>query len=239
VTNGKIPVARGQAEKRNCWESLIMDDHDDFAFEPIPGLPALPPKGEEVLWQGRPDTLALAREAFGLVWVAVYFVGLVLWRGSVGWAEGGAAMAAAMGIPYALLGAAACGLLLLLAFAQARTTVYTVTTARVAMRIGAALSITLNLPFAKIGTGRLALRKNGTGTIVLETLGSTRISYLVCWPHVRPLHVLRTQPALRCIPDAARVARLMADAAEARFSLPVVSRTAPVPRAPATAIAAE
>ncbi len=213
-------------------------DHDDFAFEPLPGLPALPPKGEDVLWQGSPDTYALAREAFGLHWIAGYFALVVIWRGGVGVAEGGAAMGLAMGLPYLLLGVAACLLVLVLAWAQARSTVYTVTSARVAMRIGAALSVTLNLPFKQIGTAKLALRKDMTGTIVLDTLGSARISYLVCWPHVLPWHVRKTQPALRCIPDAARVARVLADAADARLSLPLVTRV-PAAAAPASAIAAE
>lgn len=216
-----------------------MKNHDDFAFEPLPGLPALPPVGEEVLWQGRPATWALAREAFGLHWVAGYFVLIAFWRGWVGAVEGGAPMALAMAIPYLLLGVAACGLLLLLALAQARATVYTVTTNRVAMRIGAALSITLNLPFSQIGTARLALGRNGTGTIALDTLGGARVSYLVCWPHVRPWHLRKCQPALRSIPDAARVARLVADAAEQRLSLPVVRLASGSAPAPSNAIAAE
>ena len=65
-------------------------------------------------------------------------------------------------------------------------------------------------------------------------LGDTRLSYLVCWPHVRPWYVSKTQPALRCIPDAAKVAQLLAEAAETRVAEPVVSRAAP-----AMAIAAE
>ena len=36
----------------------------------------------------------------------------------------------------------------------------------------------------------------------------------------------RTQPALRCIPDAEKVARLLAEAAEARVETPQVSRVA-------------
>jgi hypothetical protein len=37
-----------------------------------------------------------------------------------------------------------------------------------------------------------------------------------------------TEPALRCIPEAAQVARILAEAAEARQAIPVVTRnTAP------------
>lgn len=47
--------------------------HDDFAVEPIPGLPGIPPEGEEILWQGKPDVWALARDAFSIRWVAGVF----------------------------------------------------------------------------------------------------------------------------------------------------------------------
>lgn len=201
-----------------------MTGHDDFAFEPLPGLPERPPAGEDILWQGRPSVRALAIEAFGLYWIAGYFVVLALWRASTGFASGGFGMAVAIGLPHLALGVLVCAVVVLLAFAQARATVYTVTSARVAMRIGAALSVTFNLPYAQIANAKLDLRKSGTGTIVLETLGETKISYLVAWPHVRPWRLSKTQPALRCIPDAARVARLLSDAAEQRLSVPVISR---------------
>jgi hypothetical protein len=198
--------------------------HDDFSFEPIPGLPAVPPRGEILLWQGRPDTLSLARQAFGLDWVAAYFVALIVWRASVGYDVAGLRGALAYGLPNVGFLVLGCGVVLALAWAQARTTVYTITTARVAMRIGAALSVTLNLPFTQIGSANLALGRRGTGTIALELMGETRLSYLVCWPHVRPYVVSRTQPALRCIPDAERVARLLAEAAETRLNQPIISR---------------
>ena len=199
-----------------------MSDHDDFEIEPVPGLPERPPAGEQVLWQGRPGTLALAREAYKITWVAAYFMALASWRVVVVADSIGTAIAICL--PYLMLGLVACGILTAMAAVQARTTMYTITTARVAMRIGAALNVTLNLPFRQIGNATLALRSNGTGTIALETMGDTQISYLVCWPHVRPWHFAKTQPALRAIPDAARVAKLLADAAETRVSEPVVAR---------------
>jgi hypothetical protein len=208
--------------------------HDDFAVEPLPGLPAQPPKGEELLWQGRPQAFALAREALKINWIAGYFVALAVWRG---WVMGGGELATfiAVMVPYLAIGAVTCAILFLIALVQARSTVYTITTARVAMRIGVALTVTLNLPFRQIGAAQLAVKSNGTGTIALQTLGDTRISYLVCWPHVRPWHFNRTQPALRAIPDAARVAHLLAEAAETRLSQPVITHTT----VPANAVAAE
>jgi predicted membrane protein len=201
-----------------------MTDHDDFAFEPLPGLPARPPVGEEILWQGRPSTWALAVDAFKLYWIAGYMIALALWRASIGYDMGGLGMAIAVALPHLALAALVCQVVLLLAYAQARATMYTITSARVVMRIGAALSVTFNLPFAQIGAAKLDLRRNGTGTIALETLGTTRISYLVAWPHARPWHFGKAHPALRCIPEATRVARVLRDAAEQRLSVPVIAR---------------
>lgn len=208
--------------------------HDDFAFEPMPGLPAPLPKGERILWQGRPSTWHLAVDAFGLRWIIGYFVVIVVWRAGVGGAGNGLAGAFAFGLPYVMLGMAAVAVVLILALAQARSTVYTVTDARVVMRIGAALSVTFNLPYRQIVNACLDLRRDGVGTIALETQGDTRLSYLVCWPHVRPWYFV-TQPALRCIPDAERVARLLAEAAETRLTQPEVRRDA----TPMAAMAAE
>jgi hypothetical protein len=198
--------------------------HDDFAFEPVKGLPERPPEHERILWQGRPDTWALARDAFKVQWISAYFAVVVLWRASVGALDSGLAGAFAYGLPYMILWALALTVLGLMALTMARATVYTITTARVAMRIGAALCVTLNLPYRQIGNADLSLRKDGTGTIALETLGETNFSYLVLWPHMRPGHVRVTKPALRCIPDAERVARLLSDAAEARLATPMVAR---------------
>mgnify|MGYP005853871497 CR=1 FL=1 len=159
--------------------------HDDFAFEPQPGLPAPLPKGERILWQGRPDTTALAREAFLTRWVAGYFALVAVIRLAAAAAEGPLPAALGLALPYVLLGFATVGILRFLAWAQARATVYTITNARVLMRVGAALSVTWNLPFRQIETARLDLRPGGTGTIALEPTGDQRLAYLALWPHVR------------------------------------------------------
>lgn len=201
--------------------------HDDFATEPVRGLPEVPPEGEHILWQGSPDWVQLSWEALSLPWVAGYFLLLAVWRflAVVDLMPLGQAIGAM--VPFLVLGGIVLGLLVIIGYVQAKATVYTVTNRRVAMRIGAALTVTLNIPYTQIASADLALRKNGTGTIAFDTMGPLRMSYLVCWPHVRPWIMRRTQPALRCIPDAAAIAKLIAEAAEARVSVPQVERRAP------------
>lgn len=192
--------------------------HDDFAVEPIRGLPELPPEGERILWQGAPNWRALAWEAFGVPWVVGYFAVITLWRAAAVGGEAGLSAAFAGAAPLAILGAGACAVLALMAYAQAKATVYTITNRRVAMRVGAALTVTLNLPYRWIGSADLRRGRGGTGSIVLSLRGESRLSYLVLWPHVRPWRMARTQPSLRCVPEIDRVAAILGEAAEARIA---------------------
>ena len=210
-------------------------DHDDFAVEPVKGLPETPPEGEHILWQGQPNWWALTRASLNLLWVAGYFVLLAVWRFVTLIDQVSLSSAFAASFPFIILGGIVCALLLVIGIVQARSTVYTITNRRVAMRIGAALTVTLNLPFSQIARADLNTRRDGTGTITLDLLGDTRLSYLVCWPHVRPWHIRRTQPALRCIPQAQEIAQLLAEAAEAHVSTPQVAPTPPQAQAPVAA----
>lgn len=207
--------------------------HDDFNFEPVRGLPEVLPRDEYILWQGGPDAWRLAVETMAIRWVAGYFGLLAVWRVGVSSADLTLRQAMSHGIPFLLAGALACLVIYGLAVVMARSAIYTLTNKRVAMRIGVALTMTLNLPYAWIGTARLDGKRGGTGTLAFELIGDTRFSYLMTWPHVRPWRMSRTQPALRCIPDAAAVAAIFAEAADAQVSLPQVDF------APAGAIAAE
>ncbi|MEL6169377.1 MAG: photosynthetic complex putative assembly protein PuhB [Pseudomonadota bacterium] len=193
--------------------------HDDFAVEPIPGLPERLPPGERILWQGRPSTWALAREALALWWVVGYFVLLAVWRVGASSADIPFVSALPQAIPFMALGLLAGGIILLIAWVQAKATVYTITNARVAMRIGAALTVTLNLPFNRIFAADLD-RRGDTGTIAFRTEHGARLSYLVLWPHVRPWKMRPTQPALRCVPEIEKVSQVLAEAAETRLSEP-------------------
>lgn len=204
-----------------------MSDRD-FDFEPQPGLPAPLPAGEELLWQGSPDAATLAREAYKIRWITGYMVALALWRAGAAWADGGPRGALATLIPYLVLALAAWGVIRLLAWAQARAAIYSITSARIILRIGAALPITYTIPFACIEGAALASpTPGGTGTLAFATQGNMRLSYAVLWPHVRPWHLRVPQPAFRAIPDAARVGAIFADAAQARLNEPQVARILP------------
>ncbi len=197
--------------------------HDDFAIEPVEGLPGRPPRDETILWQGRPSAWALTKSALAFWWVMGYFAFLALWRLVAAIDIMPVGQAIAISVPFLLLAVIVGALLYITAYVQARATVYTITNKRVAMRVGAALTITLNLPYTQIASADLDLRKDGTGTIALTTSGDVQFAYLVLWPHVRPWR-FPTRPALRCIPEAERVARLLAEAAEARVTMPQVAR---------------
>jgi hypothetical protein len=205
-------------------EAAMSAEHDDFATEALPGLPERPPLGEEILWQGQPSTWALAREAYKITWIASYFWALGLWQGLSAFGSNIAGVFAVL-LPYLVVGALTVGILTLMAWVQARSTMYTITTARVAMRVGAALTVTLNLPFTQIGAANMAKGAAGTGTLAFETLGDTRISYLVLWPHARPWRVNPAQPALRAIANPAEVAQIFATAAAERMNTPQITRT--------------
>jgi hypothetical protein len=213
-------------------------DHDDFAFEHSHGLPEPLPPGEDMLWQGKPNAWRLAVESLLLKWVIAYFALLVVWRVVSALADHPAGVAFASAVPPIVLGLAAVGLLYGFSWLQARQAVYTVTTSRVILRTGAALQVTLQIPYSKIENIALDLRKTGTGTIAFEPQkeGGDQLSYLVLWPHVRPWHARLPQPAFRCIPNAAEVAELLAETAEGRLAQPQIApRAAAAPGAGADA----
>jgi hypothetical protein len=200
----------------------VSHGHDDYQVEPIRGLPAVPPAGERILWQGAPGWWPLAKQVFHVRAVGVYMAALLAWRGGVHLAATGdprTAMAAIVALlPVTLLGL---GLLCLIAWLSSRTSVYTITNRRVVLRVGIALPIAINVPFARIAGAALSLRADGSGDIACSLAGDERIAYSTLWPHVRPWHLRTPEPTLRAIPEARRVADLlgaaMRQAAMSRF----------------------
>ena len=120
-------------------------------------------------------------------------------------------------IPFLFIASFAGLLLCILGYVQAKATLYTITNKRVVMRIGAALTITLNLPFTKIDNAAVAKKRGGFGNIAFETSGSTKFSYFVLWPHARSWHFGKPQPTLRCIPEIEKVASILGEAAKSRI----------------------
>jgi Bacterial PH domain len=186
---------------------------DDFDFEPIKGLPAQLPKGENILWQGAPTTAGLAVRAFHIRKIALYFSALMVWRMLAGQADGMSTSAALLYAATLLpMGLAAIGILWLIAWGYARTTVYTITNRRLMMRSGIAVPITVNLPFSRIDSASLKLFADGTGDIPLAVNKDDRIAVLVIWPHMRAWNWRDPQPMLRSVKNAARVAQIISAA---------------------------
>lgn len=180
--------------------------------EPIRGLPERLPEGERIVWQGAPAWKSLAQRLFRFRMLAVYFGILLVWRvASAIHAGGGLPEALSAAAGPIMLAAAAYAILAVLAVLIARTTVYTITNKRVAIRFGVALPMTINLPFSSISSADLKAYPGGAGDIALALTGDRKIGYLVLWPHVRPFKLRRPQPMLRSVPDAARVAEFLAE----------------------------
>ncbi len=211
---------------------MSHETHDDFAFDHAPGLPEPLPKGEEILWQGKPDAWRLAVESLSLKWILGYFALLAIWRVGSALADYSATVAFASLVPIAVLAAAATAIFYGFSWMQARATIYTVTTARVILKIGAALPVTLQIPYRRIENISLDLRKTGHGTIAFEPQkeGGDTLSYYILWPHLRPWQMRVPQPAFRCIPGAAHVAEIIAETAESQMAQPIL---APKPAAAA------
>ncbi len=183
----------------------------EYANEPIRGLPGHLPAGEVILWQGSPAWKRLALSAFHVRGVAFYFAALA----SFGVIQGswrGALITVAVGI-------AGLGLLALLSWASARTTIYTLTNRRVVLRMGIALPKCINLPLTQIGSADLALHADDTGDISLKLTGSQRLGYAALWPHARPWKLAAAQPMLRAVPDARGASAMLARACGARLSI--------------------
>ena len=190
--------------------------HDDFAFEPVAGLPELPPEGEKVLWRGSPEWRALAWRAFYVRPAAIYFAFLFGWR-ILEALRGGGTPAAAFGYALELLPVAAVAIGILYAFgwAYAKSTVYTMTNRRLVVRSGVALPITVNIPFKTVKQAGMRKHPGGTGDIPLGLMPEQQVTLVALWPHVRPFHFGKTEPMLRAIANPEAVAAKLADALSA------------------------
>ena len=174
----------------------------EYEFEPQFGLPERLPDDEFIVWQGSPDIGALANSAFHLKKIGFYFAVLIV---ACAWPalESGAGLMAVVSavkwiVPLTVIAMAS---VWLLAWFTARTTVYTVTSKRVVMRLGIVLTVSFNLPFKQIASADVRVLKDGFGDITLALQGSDSIAWVHLWPSVRPWRISKPEPTLRAVPN--------------------------------------
>ncbi|NCW80936.1 MAG: PH domain-containing protein [Betaproteobacteria bacterium] len=187
--------------------------HDDF--EPIPGLPEMLPSGERILWQGAPQWQRLAIEAFHVRKIGVYFLVLAIWQIGTTVHDGGSLAEALMAASWMIvLMISALLLLLALAAFSAKTTLYTITNARIVMRFGMALPLVVNIPFRIIASADWRTRGEHSAEICLTLDGrdGARLSWAHLWPHAKAWHLRHPKPLLRALADGEVVAQLLAQA---------------------------
>ena len=211
----------------------IQSNGHEHELEPQYGLPERLPATEKILWQGSPDASVLARSAFHIRKLTLYFTALVAFQAASVMADGAAAADVLLALVWpAGLSALALGGVWTLAWLTARTAVYTVTDRRVVMRIGIVLTLTFNLPLRTIESAAMRQGPDGHGDIVLALKGPDHIAWLHLWPHARPWHLARTQPMLRALPQVAEVAALLQRAWSAQTGGAVEPLTTPASNPP-------
>jgi hypothetical protein len=174
----------------------------DIEFEDIPGLPGKLPPGEYVVWQGRSSWRALARHTFKVRAVAAWLGAFSLLRLVVDVQAGQGLVGTLIAVG---LSALCLGILVATAVAYARSTIYTITSRRIVMRIGVAVPMSINVPFTIIAAADLRQRAD-CGDIVLQLSGPNRIAWLNLWPHVTWGQFSRPRPTLLSLTEAAKVA---------------------------------
>ena len=115
-----------------------------------------------------------------------------------------------------------------LAFWSQRTTLYILTDTRVIMRIGMAIEARINVPLKHVLSADLRKRGETHGDISLNLGGERTLGYALLWPHARRWRFSQPEPMLRAIPEAEKVAKLLADAAAKHVA---IERAADAPEA--------
>jgi len=203
----------------------------EHEFEAAPGLPEPLPPGEKMLWQGAPQWRQLALHAFHVRKIAIYF--LIMWTVQFIYLmdrhAGNHEIAISL-LQSFLTGSLALVLLSAVAWFSSKTTVYTITDKRVVMRVGMVLTLTFNLPHKRIASASLKNFHGNSGDIALSLYPSDRIAWMHLWPHARAWRLTQPEPALRCIPDAQAVGKILLAAwSQERAGERVVAQSAPSP----------
>ncbi|MFK7830891.1 MAG: photosynthetic complex putative assembly protein PuhB [Congregibacter sp.] len=187
---------------------MSVSEHED---EPARGLPGLLPDGEVLVWQGSPDRKVLARRVFHLRTASIYLAALITIHVGLQLSAGEALTTVLLGSTWMfLLAFAALGILAGLAWAYARSTIYTVTNKRLVLRCGVAMQMMVNVPLTTINSADLRRFADGSGDIIFTMDKSKRLSYLLLWPSVKSWQFRPVQPALRSLADIDTVAAAIA-----------------------------
>lgn len=185
---------------------FVPDDDESREHPPLPS-------GEPVLWQGSPLLWPLARDAFHVRKLAIYFVLLAAWSIASGVADHQSATDIAGAVArVAFLAALGLGVVLFIAWRTVRATTYIVTSKRVVFRIGVALPMTINVPLSSIQSVCLKTNADGSGDLALTLGARDHLAWLHLWPNVRPWRLRHPEPAFRGIPDVQRAAAVLATA---------------------------
>jgi hypothetical protein len=203
---------------------VISPTDPQSGCERIEGIREDLPVGERVLWQGAPSWGSMARHAFHVRKIALYFALIAGATAFSSWTEGQSVRSAL--VP-AALGTVACLLLALGAFLSSRTTIYAITTRRVFLRVGIALPIDINLPLQRIATAGLATYSDGSGDLPLTLEAGAHLAYVHLWPHARPWRLKHPEPMMRSVADAQHVAQILSEALRAAHTEALEADAAP------------
>ncbi|NQX95044.1 MAG: PH domain-containing protein [Erythrobacter sp.] len=159
---------------------------------------------EEVLWRGKPEPFRHAASAFHTNSMAVYFVIL----SAIAFANDGMGSA----VTVAIMGIAGVLILTGLGIYSARNSAYVLTSHRLLILTGLAVDKRISIPLKHIGSASLKMRSRGFGDIALDLKVKHRLGYLLLWPHARSFRFFKPQPIMRSVPEAERIAAILADA---------------------------
>lgn len=185
----------------------------DVAREPararVRGVSEALPPGERILWEGAPDSRALARHLFFIRPLSTYLGAMVLWWVAVNRTQLGTEQFwATLGIQLMLVGGVIGGAWLM-ARAIANGTTYAITDRRIVMRFGVIFPLTINVPLHYVEGASARQFPDRTGQIAVQLSKKESIAWIVLFPHVRPWEFSRPQPLLRGLTDPVKVGEVL------------------------------
>ena len=171
--------------------------------------------GETLIWEGRPNWRAVARDVLHIRMLAGYFALMLLWEFAADRADGWSPLDTLWrGTGLCVTALVMLSLCAGFARAIARTTRYTLTSQRCVLAYGVALTATLSVPLRRVASVAVDARSDGKGDILLAPKPGPRLRYMKLWPHARPWRWSQAEPMLRGVPDVLAVAALISQAAK-------------------------